>query len=192
MVFQNSSLRKINCVKHVKRENKLKTLQSKNVVLTSKRLEVLHIDLFEPSRTMSLGGNYYGLVIVDDYSRYTWTLLLKTKNDVFRKLSNVIQNEKGLDIVSIRSDHGGEFQNEYFEKIYEENGIHHTLSTPRTPQKNGVVERKNKSLEEGARTLLNETKLKKYFPVDVVSTVCYTLNRLLIRLMSFTKEENQI
>ena len=156
---------------------------------------MLHIDLFEPSRTMSLGGNYYGLVIVDDYSRYTWTLFFRTKNDafdVFRKLVKVIQNEKGLNIVSIRSDHGGEFQNEYFEKIYEENGIHHTLSTPRTPQKNGVVERKNKSLEEGARTLLNETKLKKYFPVDVVSTVCYTLNRLLIRLMSFTKEENQI
>ena len=56
---------------------------------------------------MSLGGNYYGLVIVDDYSRFTWTLFLKTKNeafDAFRKLAKVIQNEKGLNIVSIRSD----------------------------------------------------------------------------------------
>jgi len=91
------------------------------------------MDLFGPSRTMSLGGNYYGLVIVDDYSRYTWTLLLKTKNDVFRKLSNVIQNEKSLTIVSIRSYKGGEFQNEYFEKFCEENGIHHNFSIPRTP-----------------------------------------------------------
>ena len=68
---------------------------------------------------MSLGGNYYGLVIVDDYSRFTWTLFLKTKNeafDAFRKLTKVIQNEKGLNIVSLRSDHGGEFQNESFEK----------------------------------------------------------------------------
>ena len=73
---------------------------------------------------MSLGGNYYGLVIVDDYSRFTWTLFLKTKNealDAFRKLAKVIQNEKGLNIVSITSDHGGEFQNESFENFCEEN-----------------------------------------------------------------------
>ena len=109
---------------------------------------------------------------------------MKTKNeafDAFRKLAKVIQNEKGLNIVSIRSDHGGEFQNESFEKFCEENGFHHNFSAPRTPQQNGVVERKNRSLEEGARTLLNETKLPKYFWADVVHTICYTLNRVLIR-----------
>ena len=112
---------------------------------TSKPLELLHIDLFGPLRTMRLGGNYYSLVIVDDYSRFTWTLFLKTKNeafDAFRKLAEVIQNEKGLNIVSVRSDHGGEFQNESFENFCEENGIHHNLSIPRTPQHNGIVERK--------------------------------------------------
>jgi len=86
---------------------------------------------------MSLGGNYYGLVIVDAYSRFTWTLFLKTKNeafDAFRKLAKVIQNEKGLKIVSLISDHGEEFQNESFEKFCEENGIHHNFSAPRTPQ----------------------------------------------------------
>jgi len=133
---------------------------------------------------MSLGGNYYGLVIVDDYSQYTWTLFLRTKNDAFdafHKLAKVIQNEKGLSIISIRSDHGGEFQNEYFEKFCEENGIHHNFSAPRTPQQNDVVERKNRSLEEGARTLLNETNLPKYFWADAISIVCYTLNKLLVR-----------
>jgi len=132
---------------------------------------------------LSLGGNYYGLVIVDDYLRFTWILFLKTKKeafDAFHKLANVIQNEKGLNIVSIRSDHGGEFQNEYFEKFCGENGIHHNFFAPRTTQQNGVVERKNRSLE-GARTLQNETKLPKYFWADVVSTICYTLNRVLIR-----------
>ena len=84
-------------------------------------------------------------------------------------------------IVSIRSDHGGEFQNEKFEKYCFENGIHHNFSAPRTPQQNGVVERKNRSLEEGARTLLNETNLPKYVWADAVSTVCYALNRLLLR-----------
>ena len=111
-------------------------------------------------------------------------MFLKTKNeafDAFHKLDKVIQNEKGLKIVSIRSDHGGEFQNEYFEKFCEENGIHHNFSAPRIPQQNGIVDRKNRSLEDGDRTLLNETKLPKYFWADVVSTICYTLNKVLIR-----------
>jgi len=107
--------------------------------------------------------------------------------------------KKGLNIVSIGSDHGGEFQNEFFENFCEENGIHHNFYSPRTPQQNGVVERKNRSLEEGARTLLNETRLPKYFWADVVHTIYYTLNRVLIKpilkkspyLMNYIKEENQ-
>ena len=93
----------------------------------------------------------------------------------------MIQNEKGLNIVSLRSDCEGEFQNECFEKFCKENEIFHNFSAPRTPQQNDVVERKNRSLEEGARTLLNETTLPKYFWVDCVSTICYTLNKVLIR-----------
>ena len=118
--------------------------QSKNVVSTSKPLELLHIDLFGPSRTISSSGNYYGLVIIDDYSRFTWTLFLKPKMKllIFHKLAKFIQNEKGHNTVSIKSDHGGEFQNEYFEKFCEENGIQHNFSAPRSPQQNGVVERK--------------------------------------------------
>ena len=64
---------------------------------------------------MSLGGNYYGLVIVDDYSRFTWTLLIVTKDNTylaFKKFAKMIHNEKGCRISTIKSDHGGEFQNE--------------------------------------------------------------------------------
>ena len=68
-----------------------------------------------------------------------------------------------------------------FEKFCEENGIMHNFSAPRTPQQNGVVERKNRSLEELARTMLNEYEVPKYFWVDVVSTTSYVLNRMLIR-----------
>ena len=73
------------------------------------------------------------------------------------------------------------FQNDSVENFCEENKIHHNYSAPRTPQKNGIVERKNRSLEVGVRTLLNETKLPKYFWATVVSIVCYSLSRLLIR-----------
>jgi len=124
------------------------------------------MDLFGPSRTMSIGGNYYGLVIVDDFSRYTWTLFLVTKDEAFsafKKLAKIVQNEKNCTIAAIKADHGREFQNESFEKFCEKHGIQHSFSAPRTPQQNGVVERKNRSLEEIARTLLNETTLPKYF-----------------------------
>ena len=66
---------------------------SKNIVSTSKPLQLLHIDLFGPSRTMSFEGNYYGLVIVDDFSRYTWTLFLSHKNQAFsafKRLAKII------------------------------------------------------------------------------------------------------
>jgi len=71
------------------------------------------MDLFGPSRTMSLGGNYYALVIVDDFSRYTWTLFLESKSDAFsafKKLARRLQNKKSSNIGSIRSDHGGNFK----------------------------------------------------------------------------------
>ena len=82
---------------------------------------------------------------------------------------------------SIRSDHGGEFQNEKFSKFCEKMGILHNFSAPRTSQQNGVVERKNRSLEELVRTMLSESSLPKYFWADAVSTSCYVMNRVLIR-----------
>jgi len=157
-----------------------------NVVSTTRPLELLHMDLFDPSRTISLGGNYYGLVIIDDYSRFTWTFFIVTKDEtyhLFKNFAKVVQNEKNNSIASIKSDHGREFQNEKCDRFCSKLRIKHNFSTPRTPQQNGVVERKNRSFEELARTMLNETGLPKYFWAYVVSTACYVLNRVLIRLI---------
>jgi len=160
------------------------TFKPLNVISTSRPLQLLHMDLFGPSRTMSLGGNYYGLVIVDDYSQFTWTLFIATKDETyyaFKRFVKVIQNEKNCSISPVKSDHGGEFQNEKFHIFCSKLGIKHNFSAPRTPQQNGVVERKNRSLEELARTTLNETELPKYLWADVVSITCYVLNRVLIK-----------
>jgi len=136
---------------HAKKVNKQKvSFKSKNVVSTTQPLQLFHMDLFGPSRVMSFGGSYYALVIFYDYSRYTWTLFLTHKNDAFhafRRLSKVIQNKKNHKIISIRSDHGGEFENNDFEMFCDEHGIDHNFSAPRTLQQNGVVERKNRALE---------------------------------------------
>jgi len=75
------------------------SFKPKKVVSTSKPLELLHLDLFGPSRTRSLDGNYYGFVIVDDFSRFTWTLFLSRKDDTFDafiKFANKIQNQLSL------------------------------------------------------------------------------------------------
>jgi len=154
------------------------------MIFTNKTLDVLHMDLFGPSRTASLAGNFYALVIVDYFSRYTWTLFLASKNDAykaFKKLAKVLQNESDNSIKQIRSDHGGEFQNAKFDRFCEKHGIIHNYSVPRTPQQNGVVEMKNRSLEELVRTMLNESNLPKYFWVDAIYTASYVLNRTLIR-----------
>ncbi|GJR66383.1 retrovirus-related pol polyprotein from transposon TNT 1-94 [Tanacetum coccineum] len=118
------------------------------------------MDLFGPSAVRSYRGNRYTLVIVDDYSRYTWTRFLKDKTkafDQFEIFSRKIQNQLGCSIVSIRTDHGREFDNEVqFGEFCNANGITHNFSAPRTPQSNGVVERKNRTLQEMSRTMLNE------------------------------------
>ena len=141
------------------------------------------MDLFGPSKITNLGGKSYAFVIVDDFSRYTWVLFLANKNDVFHKFSKLckkIQNEKGFTISCIKSDHGREFENVDFESFCDEYGFEHNFSTPRTPQQNGVVEMKNITLQEMARTTLHEN-FPTYFLAEAVNT-CYILNRVLIRL----------
>ncbi|GKA31906.1 retrovirus-related pol polyprotein from transposon TNT 1-94 [Tanacetum coccineum] len=147
--------------------------KAKNIVSTTRCLELLHMDLFGPSAVRSYGGNRYTLVIVDDYSRYTWTRFLKDKTKAFNQFeifSKKIQNQLGCTIVSIRTDHGREFDNEVqFGEFCNANGITHNFSAPRTPQSNGVVERKNKTLQEMSRTMLNE-KIKESLNVTFDET----------------------
>jgi hypothetical protein len=116
-------------------------------ILTSKNLELLHMDLMGPTRTASLGGKRYILVIVDDFSRYTWAIPIREKSDAFdtaQHLFKKIQVEQNCEIVRIRSDHGREFENSKFEELCRSYGIKQEFSSPITPQQNGVVERKNR------------------------------------------------
>ena len=85
----------------------------------------------------------------------------------FLEFCNKVQNEKGLTITFIRSDHGREFKNIDFENYYNEHRINHNFSTPRTSQQNRVVEKKNRTIQEMARTMLNENSLPKYFWTEV-------------------------
>jgi len=122
-----------------------------------------------------------GLVIVHDYSRWTWVKFLRSKDNAYDLFSNFftqIQFEKEMKILKVRSDHGGEFENESFKTFCEKHGIVHEFSSPKTPQQNGVVERKNRNLEEVARTMIHENNLVKHFWAEAVNTACYVQNSI--------------
>ena len=112
------------------------------------------MDLFGPVAYLSIEGNKYGLVIVDDYSCFTWVFFLHDKCQVEEKVKIFVrraQKEFGLSIKKVRSDNGMEFKKTLVEEFLDEEGIKHEFSTPYTPQQNGVVERKNHTLIDMAR-----------------------------------------
>ncbi|KAL3529339.1 hypothetical protein ACH5RR_008661 [Cinchona calisaya] len=160
------------------------SFKPKNYVSTSKPLELSHLNLFGPTQHASLGGSKYVFVIVDDYSRYTWVLFLVHKNEAFEnfvKLFSKIQNLLNLKIIHLRSDNGDDLKFGGFPKFCDHNGISHEFSVVRVPQQNGVVERKNRTLKEAARTMISECDLPKYFWAEAVNTAYYVMNLILLR-----------
>ena len=157
---------------------------SKTIISSSRILELLHVDLFGPIPEISLGGKKYCLVIVDDYSRYTWVYFFKTKDEtqqVFIDFSKEVQRQHDLPILVIRSDNGSEFKNYTLNDFVSEEGIHHPYSAAYTPQQNGVAERKNRTLIDMARSMLAEFKSPINFWAEAISTACHSSNRLYFR-----------
>jgi transposase InsO family protein len=142
------------------------THHNKNVMTTSRPLELLHMDLVGPVADLSIVGSKYGLVIVDDFSRFTWVFFLQDKSETQGTLKRFLrraQNEFELKVKKIRSDNGSEFKNLQVEEFLEEEGIKHEFCAPYTPQQNGVVERKNMALIDMVRTMLGEYKMPERF-----------------------------
>jgi transposase InsO family protein len=157
------------------------THPTKAFMSTSRPLELLHMDLFGPTTYASAGGNLYCLVIVDDFSRYTWVFFLHDKSKVasiFKKFAKKAQNEFDCKIKKIRSDNRKEFDNTNIHEYYHEIGIKHEVSATYTPQQNGVVERKNRTLITLARTMIDEYNTPERFWAEAINTTCYASNRL--------------
>ncbi|KAJ0621134.1 putative RNA-directed DNA polymerase [Helianthus annuus] len=170
------------CISCVKGKQKKKSHPKKQVNSISRPLERLHMDLFGHVNVKSITGDYYCLVVTDDYSRFSWVSFLKSKDETFDSLMALFRKTENLyqrRIRRIRSDNGTKFKNNKMEEFCEEQGILHEFSAPYTPQQNGVAERKNRTLSETARTMLADSKLPINFWAEVVSAACYTLNRVL-------------
>nr|GEU72524.1 putative ribonuclease H-like domain-containing protein [Tanacetum cinerariifolium] len=114
------------------------------------RLNLLHMDLCGPMRVASINGKKYILVIIDDYSRYTWTLFLHSKDEtpeVLKEFLTMIQRNLQAPVITVWTDKGTEFLNKTPHAFFKAEGIEHQTSTVRTPKQNSVVERRNPSAD---------------------------------------------
>nr|GEV69361.1 hypothetical protein [Tanacetum cinerariifolium] len=127
--------------------------KSKTAFASNKPLYLLHMDLCGPMRVESINEKLYVLVVVDDYSRYTWL---------------------------VRTDNGTKFKNKTLAKFFDEVGITQQYSAARTPQQNGVVERRKRTLVEAAITMLTFSNLPLFLWIEAIAIACFTQNRLII------------
>jgi transposase InsO family protein len=166
---------------------------AKNIMKITRPLEMLHMDLFGPLTYISIGGNKYGLVIIVDYSCFTWVFFLHYKSEtqeVLKKFLKRGQNDFDAKIKKIRSDNGSEFKNTQVEDYLDQEGIKHEFLAPYTPQQNGIAERKNRTLIESATTMLDEYKISDRFWTEAINKTCHAVNRLYLhRLLKNTPYE---
>jgi hypothetical protein len=133
-----------------------------------------------------MGGKWYVLVVVDDYSRYVWVFFLEEKGETFgfvRDLVLRLKSERHEDAIrAIHSDNGSEFRNSRFETFCHDLGLEHQFSSLYTPPQNGVVERQNRTLCDMARMMLDEHRTPRRFWAEAVNTACYVSIRIYLRV----------
>ncbi|GJZ85383.1 retrovirus-related pol polyprotein from transposon TNT 1-94 [Tanacetum coccineum] len=137
-------------------KSKQKSSHTKTTPSSKRRLQLLHMDLCGPMRVESINGKKYVLVIVDDYSRYTWTHFLRSKDEtpeVLIDFLKLVQRGLHAQVRTVRTDKGTKFLNKTLHAYFATEGIKHETSTAQTPEQNGVVKRQNRTLVETARTM---------------------------------------
>nr|GEV69221.1 retrovirus-related Pol polyprotein from transposon TNT 1-94 [Tanacetum cinerariifolium] len=159
---------------------KRKSFHTKLTPSSKRRLQLLHMDLCGPMRVASINGKIYVLVIVDDYSRYTWTYFLRSKDETPEVLINFLRLvQRGLQaqVRVVRTEKGMEFFNQTLYAYFAAEGILHQTSVARTPEQNGAVERRNRTLVEAARTMLSAAKVPLFFWAEAIATACFPQNQ---------------
>ncbi|GJR99891.1 putative ribonuclease H-like domain-containing protein [Tanacetum coccineum] len=154
-IFENDH----SCVACQKGKQRKASYKTKLMNSISKPLHMFHMDLFGPTNVKSLMKKSNCLVVTDDFK---------------------IENQLDHKVKVIRSDNGTEFKNSIMNQFCEIKGTKREFSVARTPQQNGVVERKNRTLIEAARTILVDSKFPTTFWAKAVNTACYVLNRVLV------------
>lgn len=150
-------------------------------------LELVHGDLCGPLTPSTSAGNKYIFVLIDDCSRYMWTVLMKEKGEAFEKFKafkSRVEAEAKMKIQTFRTDRGGEFTSRAFNAFCESEGIKRHLTAPYSPQQNGVVERRNRTLMEMTRSCLKHMSVPNYLWGEGVRHSTYLLNRVATRTLN--------
>ena len=143
-------------------------------------LDLVHSDLCGKVGTRSLSGCEYFITFIDDHTRHLWVYILKHKSEVFQRFQEwkaLVETASGRKIKTLRSDNGGEYTSTEFAAFMAKEGIRHEFTIPHTPQQNGVAERLNRTLIEGVRTMLADSRLPHRFWAEALSTCVYLRNR---------------
>ncbi|GJV59286.1 putative ribonuclease H-like domain-containing protein [Tanacetum coccineum] len=178
-IFENNH----SCVACQKGKQHKASCKTKLVNSISKPLHMLHMDLFGPTNVKSLMKKSYCLVVTDDFSRFSWVFFLATKDEtsgILKTFITKIENQLDYKVKVTKSDNGTEFKNSVMNQSCEMKGIKREFSVAKTPQQNGVAERRNRTLIEAVRTMLVDSKLPTTFWAEAVNTACYVLNRVLV------------
>nr|GEU68025.1 hypothetical protein [Tanacetum cinerariifolium] len=157
------------------------------------RLHLLHMDLCVPMRVKSINGKQYVLVIIDDYSQYNWVYFLRIKDETPKVIKNFLKKisvRLQAPVIIVRTDNGTEFKNYVLKEYFDSVGITHENSAAKTPQQNGVVECKNRTLVEAARTMLIFSHAPLFLWAEAIATAVYNQRtKKIIETMNVTFDE---
>jgi DNA-binding transcriptional MerR regulator len=145
------------------------------------------MNLCGPSRWEGIGKENYFNLLINDYSRLTWVSFLKEKVEAFEKFKIFIaltETQTGKRLKAVRSNQGGEFMSRDFKEFFDEHGIKREYTILITPQQNGVVERKNRVVQEMARSMMNEKNIGQTYWVEAIHTIVHVLNKSQLRPQS--------
>ncbi|KAI0494646.1 hypothetical protein KFK09_024787 [Dendrobium nobile] len=142
------------------------SFQKKVEYRASNILELVHTDICGPITPESFSGKRYFITFINDYSRKTWVYFLKETSktfNVFKKFKAMMDKTTGKLIRALRSDRGGEYNSAEFTSFCEQQGVRKFLTTPYSPQQNGVAERKNRTILDMVRSMLKSKEMPKEF-----------------------------
>nr|GEV11323.1 zinc finger, CCHC-type [Tanacetum cinerariifolium] len=148
---------------------------------SSEPLNLVCGDLCGPISPETESGKKYMFLLIDECTRYMWVYFLKSKDEAletFKEFKLKVENEVGKKLKSFRTDRGGEFTSREFTRYCKENGILRQLTAPYSPQQNGIVERRNRSIMSTTRSMLKAMNMLQIFWAEAIRHAVYVLNRV--------------
>jgi hypothetical protein len=144
-------------------------------------LELIHTDVCGPMSTTTIGGYQYFITFTNDLSRYDYVYLMKHKSETFekfKKFQSEVENQCGKKVKTLQSDRGGEYLSHEFSSHLKSCGIDPQLTPPRTPQRNSVSERRNRTLLDMVRSMMTQSDLPLSFWGFALEIVAFTFNKV--------------